>query len=48
MVCILTGPNLGHVVVLAEAREVGVELLHALLVGFEQLGADPAGFGELL
>ena len=42
-----TGPNLGHVVMLAQPRQVGVELLDPLLVRLEQLGPDAPGLGQL-
>jgi hypothetical protein len=42
MYCFLARPNLGHVVMLAQPRKVRIQLLDALLVCLEQLGADAA------
>jgi len=44
---ISAGSNLGHVVVLAQPRQVRVQLLDALLVRLEQLGPDAPGLGQL-
>lgn len=41
------GSNLGHVVMLAQPRQVRVQLLDPLLVRLEQLGPDASGLGQL-
>lgn len=45
---ILSGSNLGHVVVLAEPRQVRVEVLDSLLVRLEQLRPHTSRLGQLL